>query len=201
MRTSSGAWNWTVIVPVALVLLAVAAIIALDATKGGAAEPAAPLGEIGTPVRQAYIAPTATPVGQQVGATPRPRPTFAGVAAAQGDPAARDTTRRNDLLRLIAAAQDLKKRDGSYPTTKGNVQTVCAYKDIDIGCKLKETFDGNLPSDPLGDPVKNGYWYSSDGNSVTVYAALEGEIPADQQCDTNDAELKKRQHVICLRAS
>lgn len=33
MRTSSGAWNWTVIVPVALVLLAVAAIIALDATK------------------------------------------------------------------------------------------------------------------------------------------------------------------------
>ena len=81
------------------------------------------------------------------------------------------------------------------------MQTVCAYKDIDIGCKLKETFDGNLPSDPLGDPVKNGYWYSSDGNSVTVYAALEGEIPADQQCDTNDAELKKRQHVICLRAS
>jgi hypothetical protein len=201
MRTSSGVWNWMVIAPVGLVVLAVLAIIMLDVAKGGAAEPAPPLGEIGTPVRQAYIAPTATPVGQQPDATPRPRPTFAGVGAAQGDPAQRDTQRRNDLLLLLGAAQALKAKDGSYPTTKSNVQTVCAYQDIDIACKLKETFVGNLPSDPLGDPVKNGYWYSSDGSSVTLYAALENDVSADQRCQTNDAELKKHPNVVCVKAS
>jgi hypothetical protein len=201
MRTSSGAWNWTVIVPVGLVALAVLAVILLDVTKGGAAEPAAPVGEVGTPVRQAYIAPTATPVGQQPDATPRPRPTFAGVGAAQGDPGQRDTKRRNDLLLLLGAAQALKAKDGSYPTTKGNVQTVCAYQDIDTGCKLKDTYNGNLPSDPLGDPVKNGYWYSSDGASVTLYAALENDVPAEQRCQTNDVELNKHQNVVCVKAS
>lgn len=197
MRTSSGSWNWTVIAPVALIVAALLAVVVLDATKGGAAEPKAPLGEIGTPVRQAYVAPTVTPIGLQ--ATPKPKPTFAGVNAAKGTPDERDAKRRNDLLLLLSAANQLRSRDGSYPTTKGNVQTVCAYKDLDIGCKIKDTFGGDLPSDPLGDPVKNGYWYSSDGQSMTLYAALEGDIPDAQKCPTNDAELKKKSAVICVK--
>jgi hypothetical protein len=197
MPKTVGSWNWTVIAPIALVVIAILAIVVLDVTKGGAAEPSPLVGESGTPVRQAYVAPTATPFGLQP--TPRPRPTFAGVAAAQGSPDDRDGKRRTDLLVLLDAANKLKARDGSYPTTKGYVQTLCAYKDIDIGCKVKETFTGDLPSDPLGDPVKNGYWYSSDGQTVTLYAALENDIPDDQKCQTNDAELKKKSSVICVK--
>ncbi len=198
MQTRLSSWNWTVIAPVSLIAVALVAVVILDATKGGAAEPAAPIGEIGTPVRQAYVAPTATPIGFQP--TPKPKPTFAGVNSAKGTPEERDATRRTDLLLLLDAANRLNAQDGSYPTTKGNVQTLCAYKDLDIGCKLKETFGGDLPSDPLGDPVKNGYWYSSDGQSVTLYASIEGDIPDADKCATNDAELKKKATVICVKS-
>ena len=199
MRTSAGSWNWTVIAPVALVVLALIAIVVLDVATGGAAEPRPPLGEIGTPVRQAYAAPTATPVGLQPAASPTARATLVAPNGAKGTPEERDAKRRTDLLLLLSAANQLKTQDGAYPTTKGNVQTVCAYKDIDIGCKLNDTFDGDLPSDPLGDPVKNGYWYSSDGATVSLYAALEQDVPADQKCQTNDVELKKKSNVICVK--
>ena len=182
--------------PIALVAFALLLIVVLDATKGGAATPAKPIGEIGTPVRNAYVAPTATPIGQV--ATPKPKPTFSA-AAAKGNPDERDAKRRTDILVLLDAANRLKAKDGAYPATNNNVQTLCAYKDLDIGCKLKDTFGADLPSDPLGDPVKNGYWYSSDGQTVKVYTALEGDIGDELKCPTTDVELKKKSNLICVK--
>jgi hypothetical protein len=190
--------NWSIVGPVALVVAALLAVAWFDVTKGGAAKPQTPLGEIGTPIRNAYVAPSPTPIGLQP--TPRPKPTFAAVQG-KGTPEERDGTRRTDLLLLLGAANDLKAKEGAYPSTSGNVQTLCAYKDLDQGCKLKDFLaNKTIPFDPLGDPVKNGYWYSSDGKTVKVYASLETEIADAEQCTTSDAELQKKAYVICIGA-
>ncbi len=189
--------KWTVIGPVGLVALAIVMFIVFDAAKGGEAKQPAPLGELGTPVRNAYIPPTATPIG--LVATPRPRPTFAG--ALKGTSADRDAKRRGDRLQLLAAANKLKATAGSYPSTNNNVQTVCAFKGVDTGCAFKDALGTEIPSDPSADPVKNGYWYSSDGQSLKFYAALEGDVPDDQKCPTTDTELKKKLNLICIKSS
>lgn len=183
--------RWDIIGPVGLVVLALLAVAWLDVTKGGGATPKPPLGDIGTPVRGAYVAPTATPFG--FAPTRVPRPTVVGQVT--GNPAERDEKRRGDLLLLLGAAASVKARDGSYPSTNGNVQTLCNYKEIDVGCKIQAL----TGSTAIADPLKIGYWYSSDGQSSKFYASLEGAVPKEQQCATNDAELKKHDNVICVK--
>jgi hypothetical protein len=186
--------RWDIAGPVGLVALALVAVAWLDVSKGGEATPKPPLGAIGTAVRGAYVGPTATPFG--FAPTPKPKPTVAGTAGG-GNTFVRDEKRRSDLLLLLGAAAKVKARDGSYPSTNGNVQSVCTYKDIDVGCKILALADGG---DTLGDPLKIGYWYSSDGQSAKFYASLEDAVPSAQQCTTSDAELQKHDNVICVSA-
>jgi hypothetical protein len=189
--------KWNVIGPVALIIAAIAAVGWLDASTGGEAQPQAFLGAIGTPVRGTFVAPTATPFGAQP--TPKPRPTFpVGANVPKGTKDDRDAQRRTDLLVLLDAANRIKARDGAYPSTNRNVQTVCKYKENDIGCKLQDMLPGGIPQDPLGND--SGYWYQSDGNAVKLYASLEGAIPDPQKCPTSDAELVKHENVICIAA-
>ncbi|MHB8515944.1 MAG: hypothetical protein ACYDCT_11260, partial [Dehalococcoidia bacterium] len=92
----------------------------------------------------------------------------------------------------------LKARDGSYPTTNNNIQTLCAFKKLDQGCKLSEVLPGGPPADPLGDPIQGGFWYQSDGSYVKLYAALEQDIPAAEKCPTDNVDLKKKANLICI---
>lgn len=189
--------NWSVIAPVALILAVIGAVVWFDATTGGEAKPNPPLGAIGTPVRGTFVAATATPFGAQ--ATPKPRATpVAGGNAPPGTSDQRDAKRRTDLLVLLDAANKIKVRDGAYPSTKGNIQTVCKYKDADVGCALKSVLPGDIPEDPLGNG--NGYWYQSDGTSVKIYASLENSIDDSQKCQTTDAELVKHDNLLCIGA-
>ena len=96
--------------------------------------------------------------------TPTPQP-------GAGD---RDLQRLQDLERIRAALEEYYDKEGSYPSTGGNMQTLCAYKDLDIGCKLTKVLDPLPAADPLGDPLTNGYWYASDGKSFAVYAQAGG---------------------------
>jgi hypothetical protein len=146
------------------------------------------------------VAPTYTPVGPQ----PTARPTIApGVGVStpvdEGDALERDAQRRGDLLVIAGAADTLRRNEGSYPTTGGNVQTLCAYEQLDQGCAFRDVLSP-LPLDPLGDPVKNGYWYSSDGETARFYASLEIEGTEAERCQTNDAELGKKNFVVCIQA-
>lgn len=180
--------------PVVLVALAAGAAIGLDAVYGGSAKPAPPIG-VSTAVRYAYVEPTVTPTLPPGAPTPRPVPTFApGVA---GDPAERDQERRLDLIRLAGAADAVRADTGAYPTTGNNVQTICAYQNADVGCAFADVL-GEIPIDPLGDPIRNGYWYSSDGQTARFYASLEGDVPESELCDTDDVELGKHANVICI---
>jgi hypothetical protein len=115
-----------------------------------------------------------------------------------GDPASRDAERRDDLLTLAGAAAEVRDEEGSYPTTGGNVQTLCAYEQLDQGCAFREVLSP-LPLDPLGDPVRNGYWYSSDGETARFYASLEIEGTDAERCVTSDVELGKKNFVLCIQ--
>lgn len=188
--------KWTIIAPVGLLALAILAVVWLDLATGGEAKPSPLLGAVGTPVRGTFVPPTATTTGEP-NATPRPRPTFAGVVS--GTPAERDLRRQQDLVLLLGAANELRERDGEYPTTRGNIQTLCVFKDDDVGCELADALGRDVPIDPFGDAVENGYWYASDGRTVTIYAALEQDISEAQRCPTDNVDLREKTSLICIK--
>ena len=188
------ALRWDVIAPVGLLAVALAAVLGFGLAHAGDAKPPPLIGALGTPVRGVFIAPTPTPPG--AGPTVPPRPTVP--ASVPGTPAERDQVRRNELLIALDGFRKLKARDGSYPTTHNNIQTLCAFKKLDVGCKLSEVIPGGAPADPLGDPIQDGFWYQSDGTYVKLYASLEQPIPASERCPTDNVDLMKKPNLICI---
>jgi hypothetical protein len=190
--------NVSIIASAGLLALALIGVAWLDLTTGGEAKQAPFIGTIGTPVRNAYIAPS-TPVGLPTVARPtvEAQPVPAG---AKGTPTERDQQRKVDLLLLVGAAEKYKTDKGNMPTTDAHVQSLCTYKDLDQGCKFGAyTPSGGVPTDPVGNSYN--YWYSSDGTTARFYASLEQPLTGGEQpCDTNDAELAKHANVICVTA-
>ena len=192
--------NVSIMASAGLLVIALLGVAWLDLTTGGEAKQAPFIGTIGTPIRNAYIAPTSTPAGLP---TARPRPTVEAQpapATAKGTPAERDQQRKVDLLLLVDAAKKYKDDKGSLPTTETHVQSLCTYKELDQGCKFGAYTDsGDVPADPVGNGYS--YWYSSDGTTARFYASLEEPLTGDEQpCDTDDAELAKHANVICVTA-
>lgn len=194
LKTLNGL-KWNIIAPAALLALALVAVVWFDATSGGEATPEPFIGDVGTPVRSAYV-PNPTPAAAVV-PTAVIRP---GTNVAAGTPDLRDAQRRTDLLLLLVAANTVRADDGEFPTTNGNVQTLCVFQEYDIGCTLEDALGSPPPVDPLGNPGENGYWYSSDGATMRIYASLEGAIPETEQCVTDNAELNKQSNLICVQA-
>jgi hypothetical protein len=179
---------------VGLLAVALGAVLWLGFTSDGDAEPSAYLGEVGTPIRYPYVPPDETP---ESAATPRPRPTFTGNLV--GTAEERDEERRNDLLQILGALNAYRERNGEYINTSDNIQTLCAFKDVDAGCGLASFMGGEVPVDPSGEPTRNGYWYQSNGETLRIYAAVEGDIPDDERCDTNYVDFEDRV-MICVTA-
>lgn len=185
---------WGVVAPVSLFAIALGSLAWFDVTTGGKAQPVPSLGELGTPVRYAYVASPPTP---QAAATPTPRPTLPA-SSVQGTVAERDARRKLDLALLVAAAEAAKADRGSYPTTGGQVQSLCVYEKLDKGCLFKQYINVDLPKDPLGN--FNGYWYSSDGETARFYAWLEGGSTDDALCHTGDPGSAQHANMICATA-
>lgn len=114
--------------------------------------------------------------------------------------AERDAERRSELLLLAAALVEYKEENGSYPSTGNNVQTACAYEDLDVLCQLRPEVGAEALVDPFGDPHEYGYWYASDGESFTLYALLE-ETPAPEETCTAPGDLGSRENLYCLHAT
>jgi hypothetical protein len=191
--------KWSIVGPVGLLLAALVALAWLDVSTGGDAKPKPLIGTEGTPVRFAYVVPTSTPLG----ANPRPTPLSGGATpvpqkAQKGTAAERDAQRRADLLIIFAATQKLRDKDGKFPATNDNVQSVCIYHDTDALCDLEQFLGGPPPEDPFG--AQSGYWYSGapDGQSMKLFAALEATTPANPNCSSPDEGMQKRPNVICL---
>lgn len=130
--------------------------------------------------------PTSTPGG--------PTPTAEVQVSTEGEE--RDIQRQYDLALLGQALEEYHEGEGDYPDSGGNIQTLCAFPDIDVACELGDILTP-LPDDPKGDPGANGYWYASDGSSYVIYAQRESE--AFEACEEHPDHLQEFDSVFCLQ--
>lgn len=146
----------------------------------------------------ATLGPTFTPgPSPTVGPSPTlsPDEATATVMAASGDEV-RDASRQEDLAALQTALEQYRDEHGEYPDSDGNIQTLCAFAEADVGCALQEFLDP-LPIGPLGDPVQS-YWYASFGDAYTIYAQRESDtLP---ECDEHPAHLRDYDSLLCVRS-
>jgi hypothetical protein len=110
------------------------------------------------------------------------------------DQVSRDAQRRDDLRILTAALHAYKQAHRTYPSTNSNVQTACRFETLDQLCGLR----------PLGvtafqDPAGEDYWYSSDGQSFTLYASLDSPPGVSETCQPR--ELARVPHLLCLHVA
>jgi hypothetical protein len=188
----------------ALVAVIVLAIVFTDVATGGDTAEPSPLGadiEV-TPGSGVVVVPTLAPVGEvpEGGA-----PVVERTPSSEADALARDAQRIQDLDALESALAEYHDRFDEYPNTEGNIQTLCAYEDIDKGCDLKEVMSGgdeDILLDPLGEPLANGYWYASDGTSYTIWTLREGSgNPGDPVCPEVPAHLREKGSLFCITVS
>ena len=184
---------------VALLGVIVLAVLITDVATGGDTKPPPALGFSiqGTPGARTVIVPTLAPME-----TPTPLPAATPTASSQADALARDAKRLQDLALLEAALAKYHDRNGEYPSTGGNTQTMCAYKDLDKGCDVKKVLDKGqegILEDPLGEPLVNGYWYTSDGQSYTIWMLREGPgNPGDPICPEATPHLEEKGALFCV---
>jgi NADH:ubiquinone oxidoreductase subunit 6 (subunit J) len=168
--------KWLPYAPVASVILLILIALAFHLALGGSTS-AAPQNQAQPP---------------EVVETLTPGPASDAVARA------RDQMRASDLYRIGVALDQYRNDMGEFPSTDGNIQSGCAYPDLDVLCKIKDYLDP-IPSDPAGDPVDNGYWYVSDGKTFTLIAGVDS--PADgtpAMCEQRCYEHTKKTDLYCL---
>ncbi len=109
----------------------------------------------------------------------------------------RDRLRQQDLEMVRRALDQHRQANGSFPSTDGAVQTLCAL-DADAACQVKELLDP-LPSDPLSaeSGSRQFYFYASDGQTYSLYAQREGTSIA--VCNQHPTELRAFDSLLCLR--
>ena len=146
-----------------------------------------------TPGPSATAGPTFTP-----GPSPTPgapTPTETGAAPAGGEDT-RDAQRQQDMGAIQGVLEQYRAENDEYPSTNGNIQSLCVFEGSDAGCALKDVLDP-LPQDPLGDPAVNGYFYSSTGDVYVIYATRESDsVP---ECDEHPAHLGNIDSISCVR--
>jgi hypothetical protein len=177
----------------------VLAILLTDLATGGHAKPPPALGSSlqVTPGARTVIVPTLAPI-QTPTAVILPTRT----PSSEADALARDAQRLQDLASLEATLAKYRDRFGKYPDTDANIQTMCAYKELDKGCDLKKVLnedEQHILADPLGEPLANGYWYASDGDSYTIWMRREGpEKPGEPICPEVIPHLKDKAPLFCI---
>jgi hypothetical protein len=177
------------ILPAAVLGLVVLAIIFVQLCGR---EHVQPLGDV-TPVARATLAPTFTPGPSPTGGLIEA--TATRVTQLGGD--LRDQVRLQDLTAIQQALAQYRLDHSGYPDTKGNIQTLCVFKQFDLGCEL-ESLLNPLPIDPLDDASANGYWYVSDGTAYTLYAQREADLVPE--CSEHPGFLKAFKSVMCVRS-
>ncbi len=182
--------------PIAAIIIVIVAAVGLDLKFGGPGKPQ--IANSAPPADSVRATIEALPTSSTT-LTPQPKTTVPALTATPAGPgsAERDQTRIGDLMKTVAALQQYHQQNGEYPSTGGNIQTLCTYQDIDAGCKLKGLLDP-IPQDPLGSSVINGYWYVSDGTSYTVMAGLESPYTSPSTCDARWLKHTNKPNLFCV---
>jgi hypothetical protein len=182
-----------------LVAAIVLAILITDMVAGGDTEPAEPLGEsveTAARTRVAFV-PTLAPLE-----TPPPAVIATRAPSSEADALTRDAQRLQELALLQAALAEYHDRFDEYPDNEGGIQTLCAYRELDKGCDLRKVLDEDeeyILEDPLGEALDNGYWYSSDGETYTIWMLREGPAkPSEPVCAEVVPHLRDVGSLFCL---
>jgi 4-amino-4-deoxy-L-arabinose transferase-like glycosyltransferase len=147
----------------------------------------------GVPAFSAYYVPALGPGEEPPVPPPTPLPSPTEEILPGGEE--RDAVRAADMARIEEALAEYRREHGEYPDNGGGIQTLCAFKDSDVGCDLDEFLDP-LPEDPLGEETNNGYFYSSDGSFYTIFARRESEaLPA---CAEHPQHLQHLSSLLCV---
>jgi hypothetical protein len=118
-------------------------------------------------------------------ATPTAQPT--------ADPVTLDFARALDLGAIRDALAAYRREHGSFPSTGGDVVTLCAATG-DVGCGLRA-----IKQDLRFDDGASPYWYASDGSEYTLIARASLEQPTPQDCpDALPGELQPGP-LMCMR--
>lgn len=184
-----------------LLVAVVLAIVITDVATGGDTKPPPALGSsVETDLRtRVPILPTLLPIE-----TATPVAAATATPSSEADAVAHDTQRLRDLFVLQVALDRYRDRFSEFPNSNGQVQTMCAYKELDKGCSLTKVLDkGNeaVLTDPLGEPLVNGYWYASDGESYSIWMLREGPAnPGDPICREVTPHLGNGRPMFCITA-
>ena len=180
------------VIPAAALVVVVLVIIFVELCGREDVEPLVGVPTV-VPGETATLGPTFTPGPSP---TAGPEEPTATEEAPSGGKEERDNVRMEDLAALQTALEQYREEKGAYPSTDGNVQTLCAFLDADAGCDLEEVLSP-LPQDPLGDPARNGYWYVATGRRYTIYAQRESDrFP---ECDEHPDHLKNFDSLLCVQ--
>ncbi len=164
-----------------LVGIVVLAVVLTDVATGGDAEPPPSLGSdiAVTPGTRVVVIPSPAAIG-----TPTSEAAPTATPSSEADALARDAERLRELALLRASLAEYRDRFDKYPSTGGQIQTLCRYEKLDKGCDLKKVLDADevgILEDPLS--VDKGYWYASDGETYTIWMLREGPAnPGDPVC-------------------
>jgi hypothetical protein len=151
--------------------------------------------EVKAPEQVSGDQPTAT-AGPTFTPGPSPTPGEEPTEQPPGGAETRDLQRQDDLLTVQAALEGFRADHGNYPSTSGNIQTLCVFEDADVGCGLREFLDP-LPGDPLGDPGRYGYYFRSTDNDYTLFAFRESD--AVEECPEHPDHLSQLDSVMCIQ--
>ena len=133
--------------PIAAIVVVIVAALGMDLAFGAPGKPkvdnsAPPPEVIRATIAAAPVSPT--PYAPPPTATPTAAPTEDTGPVAQQ----RDQRRIEDLAHIATALVKYDEDKGEFPSTGGNIQTLCTYRDNDAGCKVGDILDP-IPEDPL----------------------------------------------------
>lgn len=84
---------------------------------------------------------------------------------------ARDTKRKSDLEFIRTGIETYRADCNTYPILAGSLPATLVGDGSTNSCLVNNTYISTMPTDPT--PTKSSYYYSSDGTTYVICAALE----------------------------
>ena len=120
------------------------------------------------------------------------------IDAQTSTPEERDLTREADLERVREALEFCVEVTGRFPDSGGNLRALSLVVLSGSDCLLKRLLP-NVPQDPLGDPVRDGYWYQSNGVDFLLVALLESSPDELTDCPEDLEQTRDSLGRMCVR--